>query len=78
MGDTSGADVAVIVIENVEEIEPSVKVSCAVPELEKVAANGVRIEDEVIFAPVKDQETTVLGVMFVLFWSSRTKRIDDP
>jgi hypothetical protein len=78
VGVKGGAEVAVIEMENVEEIEPSVKVSCAVPELEKVTANGVRMEDVEIFAPVNDHETTVLGVIFVLFWSSKTKRIDDP
>ena len=67
VGAIGGAEVAVMEIEKVEDTGPSDKVSCAVPELEKVTAKGVRMEDEVIFAPVKVHETTVLGVIFVLF-----------
>jgi hypothetical protein len=38
-----------------------------VPELEKVTPNGVLSVDELIFAPVKLQDTVVVGDIFVMF-----------
>lgn len=65
--ETDGAELAVIVIWKELTVDPSVNVKVAVPELVKVTANGVLIEEVVILAPVKFQRTTVVEVIFVLF-----------
>lgn len=67
VGLNGGAELAFIVMSKIEDVEPSVSVKVAVPELEKVTAKGVLIFEVVILAPVKAQETIVEGEILVEF-----------
>jgi hypothetical protein len=67
VGFEGGNELAIMEILKTETAVPSVSVSCAVPELEKVTPNGVRKLDELIFAPVKLHETVVVADIFVMF-----------
>jgi hypothetical protein len=67
VGVAVGMLLAFTVMLNVEVVAPSVSVSCAVPELEKVTPKGVLSVEELIFAPVKLQDTVVVGDILVMF-----------
>ena len=65
--ETDGAALAVIFIWKELTVAPSVNVNVAVPELLKVTAKGVLMDELEMVAPVKAHETVVVDVMFVLF-----------
>ncbi|TAF89975.1 MAG: hypothetical protein EAZ48_01245 [Flavobacteriia bacterium] len=67
VGVAVGTLLAFIVMLKVEMVVPSVSVSCAVPELEKVTPKGVLSVDELILAPVKLHDTVVVGDILVMF-----------
>lgn len=67
VGFDGGDEFATMEILKTETVGPSVSVNCAVPELKKVTPNGVRRLEELMFAPVKLQDTVVVADKFVMF-----------